>query len=110
VKRRARELRREMTHAEGLLWQELRGGRLGGLHFRRQHAFGSFILDFYCATAGLCIEVDGKVHEGREEVDRMRTDALATRGIRVIRFRNEEVLTDLPRVLARIASTAAPAR
>ena len=107
VKQRARELRRQMTAAETVLWQELRGGRLGGVHFRRQHAVGPFILDFYCAASGLGIEVDGGVHEGREVVDRMRTEALETRGIRILRFRNEDVLSDLPRVLTRISTAVA---
>ena len=54
--KRARTLRRKMTLPEVLLWQELRGGRLNGLHFRRQHPVGPYILDFFCAAARLAVE------------------------------------------------------
>jgi very-short-patch-repair endonuclease len=101
VRRVARELRRQLTPAERRLWGELRGNRLG-FHFRRQHAFGPFVLDFFCAERRLCIELDGGVHEDRHEADEARTEALATRGIRVIRFDNEEVLTRTAAVLTTI--------
>jgi very-short-patch-repair endonuclease len=112
VQAAARQLRREMTPAERQLWNGLRGWRLG--RFRRQHAIGPFILDFYCPAARLCIEVDGSVHDGAEQRvrDAARTDALATLGIRVVRFRNKEVLTDTRAVLRRIKaelSASAPA-
>jgi very-short-patch-repair endonuclease len=110
VRRRARELRREMTPAEAVLWEALRAGRLQDLHFRRQHPVGPFILDFYCSAARLCVEVDGSVHDGREEMDRMRSEGLGTLGIRVLRFRNAEVLENLPGVLARISTAALPYR
>jgi very-short-patch-repair endonuclease len=54
-----RELRRDQTDAERILWQRLRAGQLDGLKFRRQHEFGGFVLDFYCAPAKLVVEVDG---------------------------------------------------
>ena len=69
---RARELRRKATPAEAILWEALRAGRLDGLKFRRQHAIGRFILDFYCATHRLCVEVDGEVHEKQRERDMAR--------------------------------------
>ena len=59
---RARELRREMTPAEKILWQELRGNKLG-VHFRRQQIIAGFIVDFYCHKVGLVIEVDGDIHD-----------------------------------------------
>lgn len=59
---RARELRREMTPAERLLWARLRANRLQGFHFRRQQIIEPYIVDFYCHQAGLIIEVDGDVH------------------------------------------------
>ncbi len=98
----AREHRKEPTPAEDQLWMALRDGRLGGMNFRRQHPVGPFILDFYCPKKKLCIEVDGAVHDGQRELDEARTEALGTLKIRVIRFRNEEVLHELPSVLQRI--------
>lgn len=65
---RAKELRREMTPAEKLLWQEVRANKLG-VHFRRQQIIQGFIVDFYCHKAGLVIEVDGDVHDLQKEED-----------------------------------------
>jgi very-short-patch-repair endonuclease len=64
-----------------------------------------FILDFYCPTARLCVEVDGGVHDTTEHIDRdaARSEALTERGIRVLRFRNDQILLDLPLVLQRLA-------
>jgi very-short-patch-repair endonuclease len=98
----AKEHRQEPTTAEGILWAAVRGQQIRGLPFRRQHPVGRFILDFYCPRKKLCIELDGSVHDGREADDQARTDVLSYHGIRVIRFRNEEVLNDLPSVLQRI--------
>ena len=102
----AKELRRPMTEAEQVLWSALRRNQLAGLHFRRQHASGRFILDFYCAARKLCVEVDGSVHDEQRERDEARTEALAYQQIRVIRFRNEDVLSDLASVLRRIQLAA----
>jgi very-short-patch-repair endonuclease len=99
---RARQLRREMTPAERQLWNGLRGWKLG--RSRRQHPLGRFILDFYCPTARLCVEVDGGVHDDPLQADRdvARGTALAALGIRVLRFRNDEVLQHPRTVLRRI--------
>ncbi len=100
---RARELRREMTPAEKILWQELRGNKLG-VHFRRQQIVAGFIVDFYCHAASLVIELDGSVHEEKErkENDIKREKALDEMGLRIVRFRNEEVLKRLTQVLSKI--------
>jgi very-short-patch-repair endonuclease len=105
----SRALRSDTTHAEDVLWQALRGQGLPGLRFRRQHAIGRVILDFYCPSVRLAIEVDGAVHDDPSQMDRdqARTEALAALGIRVIRFRNEEVAQQLPSVLARIRQATA---
>jgi very-short-patch-repair endonuclease len=63
IKARARELRKVMTPAEKMLWQQLRGRGLNGLKFRRQHPLGNLIVDFYCAEHRLVIEVDGGIHD-----------------------------------------------
>ncbi len=102
----ARDLRHAQTGAEEALWQALRDRQLRGIKFRRQYAVERFIFDFYCPAARLIIELDGSVHDEptQRERDHARTAALEARNYRVIRFRNEEVLADLPAVLARIAA------
>ena len=91
---RARELRRTMTPAEKLLWQHIRYGQLDA-QFRRQHAVGPYIVDFFCAIAKLVIEVDGGQHSEQIEANAVRTDKLAKAGFRVLRFWNNEVLREL---------------
>ena len=105
LQERARELRQEMTEAERVLWDALRGRGVAGLRFRRQHPVGCFVLDFYCPAAKLCVEVDGGIHDTQPERDAERSEILTAGGYRVLRFRNEEVLTNLPSVLSRIAAT-----
>ncbi len=101
-----RDLRRDSTGAEQLLWEALRDRQPRGLKFRRQHPVKPFILDFYCPSCKLAVELDGAVHDGQAGQDEWRTEYLAQFGYRVIRFRNEEVLADLPAVLGRIAHAA----
>jgi very-short-patch-repair endonuclease len=99
---RSKELRREMTPAERILWQQLRRNQLNGLHFRRQQIIDGFIADFYCHAAGLVIELDGGIHQQQADYDAERDRVLTARGLHVMRFKNEEVLRDLQSVLARI--------
>jgi very-short-patch-repair endonuclease len=94
----AKRLRREMTLAERTLWRVLRRNELGGLHFRRQQVIEGYIVDFYCDSANVAIEVDGGVHEGRGEYDELRGEAIARRGVRVIRISNE-ALRDIEAVI-----------
>jgi very-short-patch-repair endonuclease len=82
---RAKVLRKSPSLPERTLWAMLRGNQQG-MHFRRQHAVGVYILDFYCATARLCVEVDGPSHQDRAEYDARRTKWLNEQGIRVLRF------------------------
>ena len=93
----ARDLRKVQTAAEEKLWQALRNGKVCNLKFRRQHAFDDYILDFYCHTMKLAIEVDGAVHNDPEAVikDAVRTKNLNESGIVVLRFTNSEVEKDL---------------
>ena len=98
---RAKELRRNMTPAEKMLWGELRANKLG-VHFRRQQVIQGFIVDFYCHKASLVIEVDGDIHDLQREEDARREKALSELGLRVIRFRNDEVVKDLSSVVERI--------
>lgn len=92
---RARKLRRDMTDAEKKLWSLLRNNRLGA-KFRRQVPYGRYILDFYCVKARLVIEVDGSQHytlEGKRR-DAKRDDYLRGDGLEVLRFLNDEVLSN----------------
>lgn len=102
---RARELRRQMTPAEQKLWQQLRGKQFYQLKFRRQHPLDRFILDFYCHQHQLVIEVDGNSHAepAQKAYDTTRTEWLEQRGLRVIRFSNRDVQTNLAGVLTTIA-------
>jgi very-short-patch-repair endonuclease len=98
----AKQLRKTLTPAEQQLWQALRGGKLAGLKFRRQHPVGNFILDFYCAAHKLVVEVDGGIHETQIEYDAARTNELESYGYKIVRFTNEVVLHQLETVLAEI--------
>lgn len=93
---RARRLRREATPAERRLWILLSRKKLEGFRFRRQHPFGSYVLDFYCPEIRLCIELDGGQHGLPKESARdLVRDAYLTRfGIRVLRFWNADVMKD----------------
>jgi len=95
-------LRRESTDAERLLWSRLRGQRLLGYKFRRQHPIGHFIVDFVCTECALVIELDGGQHLERTVEDSARTRVLQDMGYRVIRFWNHQVLTETAAVLAAI--------
>ncbi len=102
----ARQMRHNMTPAEQKLWQSLKGKQLAGLKFRAQHPVGRFILDFYCPSCKLVVEVDGGVHDEQVDYDQVRSEHLGEYGYHVIRFRNQEVLGNLPSVLDKILEAA----
>jgi very-short-patch-repair endonuclease len=102
----ARKLRRDMTPAERMLWQEVRNHRLKGLQFRRQQVIGGYIADFYCHATGRVIELDGPIHEQQTEYDAKRDKAIAIYGLRVLRVTNDQVLNNLPCVMMQIAEAA----
>ncbi|MDO8616180.1 MAG: endonuclease domain-containing protein [Dehalococcoidia bacterium] len=104
VRQAAREMRKEPTRSEHLLWSALRDRRLDGYKFRRQHSVGPFILDFYCAEAGLGVEVDGAVHETQQIRDAGRQAALESFGIRFLRLPAALVEHDLEVALQLIQS------
>ncbi len=103
VFKNAKELRRNMTPAEKVLWQELKQKKLG-VKFRRQHPVHVYVLDFYCHELKLSIEVDGKYHESSTQMlqDNERTKALENIGIKELRFSNQEVLNNMEDVLSKI--------
>ena len=100
---KARYLRKEETKAEQLLWQKLRNKKLG-IRFRRQHPFDMFIVDFYAPAIKLAIEIDGSIHNLKEnkEYDDMRANYLESRYIHILRFWNSEVEKDFEKVLQTI--------
>jgi len=91
---RARELRRNLTQAERRLWSALRDRRANGYKFRRQHQIGPYFVDFLCPESGIFVEADGAHHEDEEQAwyDYRRTNWLKSKGYRVLRFRNHDIL------------------
>jgi very-short-patch-repair endonuclease len=104
LKSKARELRRHMTEPEKILWSSIRNRKQNGMYFRRQHPYGIYILDFYCFDANLVIEIDGMIHLSRYSYDIERTKYLESSGLRVMRFKNEDIETRLEWVLEEINS------
>ncbi|MEO1802148.1 MAG: DUF559 domain-containing protein [Cyanobacteria bacterium J06629_2] len=102
-KARSQELRKQMTPAETLLWRHLRAKRFNDLKFRRQQVIEGFIVDFYCHSLGLIIEVDGKIHQQQQEYDRYRENIFTAQGLNIIRFTNEQVINNIETVLKAIA-------
>jgi len=98
----ARNLRKEQTDAETFLWYLLRGWRLAGKKFRRQHPIPPYVVDFYCHEEKLVIEIDGGQHSNTRRYDEARTSFLEKQGLRVIRFWNHEVLHHIEGVLESI--------
>ncbi len=106
IEQAARKLRKNLTPAEAILWKALRNKQLEGLRFRCQHPVGNFILDFYCPSCKLVVEVDGEIHAKQRSYDDARTAKLAEYGYQVLRFTNREVINNLPQVLAEIKRVA----
>ena len=96
---RERELRQSMTDTEQKLWYLLRDRRLSGFKFRRQHRIGPYYADFVCLGSRLIVEADGGQHLERMQYDAARTHYLESRGFRVLRFWNHEVLKEAEAVL-----------
>lgn len=104
--RKAHDLRMCMTGSEKILWQNLRNKKVLDYKFRRQHAISQFIADFYCHEARLVIEVDGGYHNNpdQQEYDKGRTAELENLGIKVLRFTNKDVETDISKVITEIST------
>jgi len=110
ITKHAKELRLNMTESEKMLWDELRGRKLSGFKFLRQHVilykgnlnrYNYFIADFYCFEKKAVIEIDGPIHDHREEYDIYRDTEMKESGIRVLRIKNEE-LENMTEVLKKI--------
>ncbi|MGA7072083.1 endonuclease domain-containing protein [Bradyrhizobium sp.] len=108
---RAKQLRRTMTRAETLLWRYLKADRIDGLSFRRQVPFRNYIADFVCLSAKLIVELDGESHdfEARQKADQARDAFFVSEGFHVLRFMNEQVMSNLEGVVEvrQVASSSA---
>ena len=101
-------LRHNRTDAEKQLWAVLRQHGLNGFHFRQQHAIGKYIVDFCASREKLIIELDGRQHAEQAAYDAERTAFLKSKGYRVIRFWNDEVLDNLDAVVSKILKALHP--
>ncbi len=95
----AKQLHRNMSLAEAKLWKHLRAHRMGDIHFRNQHAIGNYIVDFCAPRKKLIIELDGSQHLEQKEYDGERTKYLESHGYRVLRFWNNDVMSNMETVL-----------
>jgi len=104
LKKASQKLRGSMTDAERMLWSKLKGKQLKGLQFYRQKIIGNYIVDFYCAKASLVIEVDGGQHytEAGRTADAERDRYLQSLGLRVLRYSDTDVLTNITGVVESI--------
>ena len=110
LKQRRRELRRNQSDAERVLWAKLRNKQFLGMKFFRQYSIGPYVLDFHCPTAKLAVELDGGQHNqsDKRERDAARSEYLKAQGIDVMRFWNNEVLLDIESVLSKLALKVTP--
>jgi len=104
LKENRRRLRNHGTSAEAVLWTQLKNKQLEGRKFRRQHSVGNYILDFYCPSEKLAVELDGAHHFTSQgyEADRIRDEYLLQLGIRTLRFENNLLWWSIERVLETI--------
>ncbi len=98
----AKCFRKEMTPAETVFWEAVKGNKVAGLHFRRQQIIDGFIADFYCSELKLVVEIDGGVHEKQKDYDRDRDRIIRTHDIVVWRVSNKEVLCGIGKVLDKV--------
>lgn len=106
----ARNLRYKMTKAERILWNRVSKKQIMDHRFRRQHPIGKYIADFYCHQGKLVIEVDGEIHDhpDRIEYDAKRTTELESLGIRVLRFTNQQIFSQLEETIGIIKNHLKP--
>lgn len=104
--RKARSLRNSMTRAEIMFWTRIRSKQVWGLKFRRQQPICEYIVDFYCDSIKLIIEIDGEIHNNPaiNQYDKIRETALRDHGYQILRFVNNEVEFNLDTVLNKLNS------
>ena len=94
----ARKLRRRLTDAEQKLWQHIRQRQMMGFKFRRQSPIGRYIVDFVCVEKRLIVELDGGQHAVQHDYDHCRSEWLESRGFRVLRFWNHDVMNNIEEI------------
>jgi very-short-patch-repair endonuclease len=102
----ARDLRKDPTCSEALLWQALRRKQLNGIKFRRQQPIGPFVVDFYAPSIRLVVEIDGAIHQQQQEADQARQMILESLDLDVLRFSASQVEDELDSVLSAICQKA----
>ncbi len=107
MKDRRKQLRNKSTLEEKMLWQELKGNKLGR-KFIRQYSVDNYVVDFYCPAKRLAIELDGESHKDNQKYDQYRTKYLGAFGIGVIRFWNQEIRNDVEDVVEKIREAVSP--
>lgn len=100
----ARQLRKRSTIPEKILWERLRRHQLDGLKFKRQHHIGRYIVDFFCSELNLIVELEGSIHDKKiqKEYDEVRFEELESIGYKILRIKNDEVISDIENVLKMI--------
>jgi very-short-patch-repair endonuclease len=101
----AKQLRKESTKAEKIVWELIRNRKFMGLKFRRQHVIEGFVLDFYCHEAKLGIEIDGGIHFRRKDYDKLRQEVIESEDIKIIRVTNKEIADNKSSILGKIKET-----
>lgn len=101
----ARKMRKQPTRSENLLWQALRRKGLDGRKFRRQVPIGTFVVDFYCPSERLVVEVDGPIHDFQKDLDHNRQQALESLGLTIVRVKSDLVENDLTAALEQIRAS-----
>ena len=111
IKETVRKLRKNQTPTEEVLWEKLRNRKLLGKKFTRQYPISLnlhgtkqfFVVDFYCHEARLAIELDGGIHKNRKIYDKLRDDLINRTGIRLVRFNNDKIISNIDDVLSDIS-------
>ena len=103
-----KQLRKAPVPAEAILWSRLKRKQQRGIRFRRQYSIGRYVVDFYCPSARLVIELDGNSHTGEpaQEYDKIRDEYIGELGLRVLRFKNEDIYRNLTGVIETIIDQA----
>jgi len=107
LKQKRKDLRNNGTSSEAFLWKHLSKKQLHGRKFRRQHSIGNYIVDFFCPSEQLIIELDGEIHNDplTQEKDKIRGEFLENLNFKILRFENKMVFDNLPSVLKEISGS-----
>jgi very-short-patch-repair endonuclease len=107
MKERRQELRREMTEPERLLWTRIRNRQIYGCKFRRQFSICAYVVDFYSPEIKLVVEIDGPSHDSADAIDydKNRQEEIESLGIRIVKFTNKDVLSNLDMVINQLSET-----